>query len=133
VKRNSEEIAPLPNVAYTAGGGTIAAPAAGSVDDAIDVSSGRKGFILQVIGISASVGQTIAVDGSLDEGTTWVQITSSMKKLTAADAAVTPPIAADGIFEFPVRFPGMVRIRCVAAGAGTPGSAFLNWQDSRTQ
>jgi hypothetical protein len=131
MKRNSQQIAPLPNIAYSAGGGTINAPAAGSVSVAVDVSSGRDGFTLQVEAPGAS--STFAVDGSLDEGKTWVEIDTSMKNLGAADALITPPIAAAGIYQFPQNFPGMVRVRCLVVTVGTPGSAYLSWQDSRQE
>jgi len=115
MKRNSQQIA-LPNVVS-------------STSTPMDVSSGRDGFLLQTIGTGG--GGTYTVEGSCDEGVTWDDITSCMKDLGAADAVITPPIASNSIFEFPVRFPGMVRVKCTHVG--TAGAkAYLNWQDSRT-
>ena len=130
MKRQSQALAPLPNVAY---GGNIQSPAAGSTSTPIDVSSGFAGFALQLVGVTGSSGQTIAVDGSLDEGETWVELTSSMKNLGSTDGTVTSPIAADGIYAFPYVFPGMARVRSVAAGTGTPGVGHLNFQDTRQE
>jgi hypothetical protein len=129
MKRQSQQIAPLPNIAYNAGGGTINAPAAGSTSTPLDVSPGRDGFSLQVEAPGAS--STFAVDGSLDEGKTWVDLSSSMTNLGAADAVITPPIAAAGIYQFPHNFPGMARVRCLVVTGSTPGSAYLSFQDSR--
>lgn len=128
MKRQSQAISPLPNVAY---GGNVEDPAAGSCSTPIDVSSGFHGFAVQLVGVTASSGQTVAVDGSLDEGETWVEITSSMVDLGSAAAAVTSPITTDGIYALPYVFPGSVRMRCVAHGSGTPGVGHLNFQDSR--
>jgi hypothetical protein len=89
--------------------------------------------MLQLVGVTASSGQTVAVDGSLDEGETWFDVTGSMNDLTDADASITSPIVADGIYNFFFVFPGMVRVRCVSAGSGTPGVGHLNFQDTRQE
>lgn len=102
-----------------------------TVSQSVDVSSGRDGFCIQNVGIAASGGH-YKVQGSLDGGTTWIELTTSMINFAAAAAQITSPISTDGIFAFPYQFPGLVQILCSTSTSSTLGKCFLAWSDTRT-
>lgn len=133
MKSNSYEFA-LPNTAYTAGGGTIAAPAKGSVTASMDVSMAPS-VVVGLVGVTASGGATYAADLSLDNGETWNDVTTSF---TAMGAGVTP-FTTDGVSGTGNALfgglPGLFRLRCTAAGS-TPPTIFkgnVAFQDSRQE
>jgi hypothetical protein len=103
-----------------------------NVSDSFDVSSGFQGFCVQTKGVAAG-STTYELEGSLDGGTTWDNITGCLLDLTNAGAAIgAAVITADSIFAFARVFPGLIRLRCTVTGTGTP-MAYIGVQDSRQQ
>jgi hypothetical protein len=102
---------------------------------AVDVSNGAGGFTLSFVNVAAATGVQYAVEASLD-GTTWHDITASLLDLGSGSGAFTPPIAADSLLDYPVRFPGWVHVICkVAPNAPPPANQLpqvvLAVQDTR--
>jgi hypothetical protein len=127
MKSQSQQISALPNIAS----GGIASPATGSCTSPTDVSSapGQYTIAFQVAGLAASTGQTVAVDASLD-GKSWTDVTAGFVGAGGTTAAADP-ITTDGLYVYRYAMPGMMRVRCVAAGSGIPAVGYLNWVDSR--
>jgi hypothetical protein len=89
------------------------------VSPPIDVSGGAQGFALSFLNVAAATGAQYGVEASLD-GATWHDITACLRDLGNASGAVTPPIAADSLLDYPVRFPGLVHVVCKAAPNSPP-------------
>lgn len=97
----------------------------------LDVSSGES-FCVQTVGVAAG-GGTYSLEGSLDGGTTWINLTKNLKDQGNAGAAIaTTTLNTDSIFLYPSAFPGLVRLTCATDSTGTP-KAFINWPDTRTR
>lgn len=121
MKSQSYQFSALPNVT-TGANSTIA----------VDVSAGMLGFAVQFVGI-ASTGATFAIMGSLDGGTTFVDITASFANIVTPNTLTTSPVTADSIYlSRAMPFPGLVQIKCTHVSSSTAVAGYINFQDSRT-
>lgn len=89
----------------------------------IDVGSGFGGFSVQFVNVTAASGVQYAIEGSLDGGN-WIDITRDLGSLLSP-GALSPPIVADGIYDYPARFPGSIRIVCKHAPDSAPAPSSL--------
>ncbi len=95
------------------------------VSVAVDVGSGAEGFAVQFVGVAAAAASSYALSGSVD-GATWTDLTNHLLNL-GTGAALSAPVAADSLCDYPARFPGLVRFVCKTAPTSPPTTAPVAW------
>lgn len=95
----------------------------------LDASPAFDGLVIQFRGIAG--GGTYKIMGSLDNGTTWYDITKTFADVPTG-VALAADVSADSMVRSIHPFPGVVSFLCTHVGTGTP-FAFVGFQDSRTQ
>lgn len=98
--------------------------------DVYAVDSGFEGFSVQTIGVAASGGH-YELMGSIDNGTTFVNITQSLFDLGTGALVGVANLDTDSIFQMRSPFPGKVCLQCSTNTSSTVGAAVLTYQDSR--